>query len=40
MTAGLTVEQKEMMFNQHVKKKAVKPDKVADFYCFSGFTGL
>jgi 3-oxoacyl-[acyl-carrier protein] reductase len=34
MTAGLTEKQKEMMFNQQVKKKAAKPDKVADFVAF------
>jgi 3-oxoacyl-[acyl-carrier protein] reductase len=34
MTAGLTEVQKQMMFNQHVKKKAAKPDKVADFVAF------
>ncbi len=34
MTAGLSNEQKETIFNQQVKRKAAKPDKVADFVAF------
>jgi 3-oxoacyl-[acyl-carrier protein] reductase len=34
MTAGLTEEQKAVIFNQQVKRKAAKPDKVADFVLF------
>ena len=34
MTAGLTEEQKAAIFNQQVKRKAAKPDKVADFVMF------
>ncbi len=34
MTAGLTEEQKAVIFNQQVKRKAAKPDKVADFVVF------
>jgi 3-oxoacyl-[acyl-carrier protein] reductase len=32
MTSHLTPQQKEALFNQHVKRKAAKPDKVADFF--------
>lgn len=34
MTSGLTQQQKEVIFNQQVKRKAAKPDKVADFVAF------
>lgn len=34
MTAGLSEEQKQTIFNQQVKRKAAKPDKVADFVAF------
>ena len=34
MTSRLTQQQKEALFNQHVKRKAAKPDKVADFVVF------
>ncbi len=34
MTARLTEEQKSTLFDQHVKRKAAKPDKVADFVAF------
>jgi 3-oxoacyl-[acyl-carrier protein] reductase len=34
MTAGLSEEQKAAIFNQQVKRKAAKPDKVADFVAF------
>jgi 3-oxoacyl-[acyl-carrier protein] reductase len=34
MTSGLTKQQKEAIFNQQVKRKAAKPDKVADFVAF------
>jgi 3-oxoacyl-[acyl-carrier protein] reductase len=34
MTAGLSEEQKKVIFNQQVKRKAAKPDKVADFAAF------
>ena len=34
MTASLTEEQKAAIFNQQVKRKAAKPDKVADFVLF------
>jgi 3-oxoacyl-[acyl-carrier protein] reductase len=34
MTSRLTPQQKETLFNQYVKRKAAKPDKVADFVTF------
>jgi 3-oxoacyl-[acyl-carrier protein] reductase len=34
MTSHLTEQQKEAIFNQQVKRKAAKPDKVADFVAF------
>lgn len=34
MTAGLSQEQKNTIFDQQVKRKAAKPDKVADFVAF------
>ena len=34
MTSHLTPQQKEALFNQYVKRKAAKPDKVADFIAF------
>lgn len=34
MTAGLSEEQKSAIFDQQVKRKAAKPDKVADFVAF------
>lgn len=34
MTSSLTEEQKAVIFNQQVKRKAAKPDKVADFVAF------
>jgi 3-oxoacyl-[acyl-carrier protein] reductase len=34
MTSHLTQQQKNIIFNQQVKRKAAKPDKVADFVTF------